>query len=62
MKFFDIDDEAILSPDEIAKILGMHPESIRRWCRIGKMDCYTFGGKYIILGSDFKKFMKFSKI
>lgn len=60
-QIFEVADDAVLCPDEIASMLGFHIESVRRWCRDGKIDCYSFGGKYVIIGSDFKAFMDRSR-
>lgn len=60
-KIFEVDDDAVLTPEEISEMLGFHIESVRRWCRSGKLDCYSFGGKYVILGSEFKAFMERSR-
>lgn len=32
-----IDDETVFTPKEVAEIVGTHEETIRRWCRQGKM-------------------------
>lgn len=61
-KLFDVPDNTILNPEDISKLLNMHVESVRRWCRQGKLVSYSFGNKYIITGSDFKKFMRNSKV
>jgi excisionase family DNA binding protein len=61
-EIFQVDDEAVLSPEEISEMIGMHVESVRRWCRSGKIDSYCFGGKYIIIGSNFKSFMKKARV
>lgn len=37
---FDVPDEAILLAEKIAELLGFHPESVRRWCRSGKLSSY----------------------
>lgn len=59
---FDVPDDVILHIEDIADLVGMHPESVRRWCRDGKMVSYCFGNKYIVVGQDFKSFMKASRI
>lgn len=59
--FKEIPDDLILNPDDISKMLKMSSETVRRWCRKGNISCYNFGGKYIVLGSDFKEFMINSK-
>ncbi|WP_047986080.1 helix-turn-helix domain-containing protein [Ornithinibacillus californiensis] len=59
---FKITDEEILQPEDIANLINMHVESVRRWCRQGKLPSYNFGNKYIIVGEDFKNFMKRAKV
>ncbi|WP_433743291.1 helix-turn-helix domain-containing protein [Falsibacillus pallidus] len=59
--FTNISDEEPLSPEKISEMLGISKETVRRWCRSGKLENYNFGGKYVIIGSDFKYFMKKSK-
>lgn len=61
-QLFEVDDFEVLHVEEIAKLTRMHVESVRRWCRTGKLPSYQFGGKYIVTGSDFKAFMKRSKV
>jgi excisionase family DNA binding protein len=59
--FNNITDEEPLSPEKISEMLGVSKETVRRWCRTGKLPNYNFGGKYIIIGSDFKHFIFKSK-
>lgn len=59
---FDVDDNEVLHVEEIAELTKMHVESVRRWCRQGKLPAYQFGGKYIVVGSDFKEFIHRSKV
>jgi excisionase family DNA binding protein len=59
---FDVPDDVVLHIEDIADLIGMHSESVRRWCRDGKMASYCFGNKYIITGLDFKAFMKASRV
>jgi excisionase family DNA binding protein len=61
-KIFEVEDDAVLHVEDIAKMTNMHVESVRRWCRTGKLSSYCFGNKYIIVGSDFKDFMSMSKV
>ncbi|NLP50236.1 helix-turn-helix domain-containing protein [Bacillus sp. RO1] len=58
---FNVDDDMILKPEEVSEMLGVHVETVRRWCRTGKLDNYNCGGNYIIMGSSFKEFMKRSR-
>ncbi|WP_253514837.1 helix-turn-helix domain-containing protein [Peribacillus frigoritolerans] len=55
--FCAIPDESVLTPNQIAALLVRSEETIRRWCRKGKLPAYNWGGKYVIMGSDFKEFM-----
>lgn len=50
-------DEAILSPKDIAELLGRSNETIRRWCREGKLEAFGSGGYYMIKGWQFKEFL-----
>lgn len=60
-KIFDaIPDEAVLCPEDISELLQRSNETVRRWCRSGKLPSYNFGGKYTIMGNDFKKYMHMS--
>lgn len=36
-KLFDVPDNTILNPEDISKLLNMHVESVRRWCRQGSL-------------------------
>jgi excisionase family DNA binding protein len=55
---FDIKNEKVFTPEMIANMLGFSTETVRNWCRCGKLKSYSWGGKYVIKGSDFKKFME----
>ncbi|WHY65379.1 helix-turn-helix domain-containing protein [Neobacillus sp. SuZ13] len=58
---FLVSDDAVLNPEQIANMLGMNAESVRRWCRQNKITHYSFGGKFIIMGKDFKTFIRASR-
>ncbi|PLT31975.1 helix-turn-helix domain-containing protein [Bacillus sp. V5-8f] len=58
---FNVPDDAVLHAEDIAEMVHMHVESVRRWCRKGKLRSYNFGNKYIVVGSDFKDFTRQSK-
>ncbi|SFE91502.1 Helix-turn-helix domain-containing protein [Bacillus sp. OV194] len=60
--FEEIDDNMVLTPVEISQLIGMHPETVRAWCRNGNLVNYQFKGKYMVIGSDFKNFMRKSMI
>jgi excisionase family DNA binding protein len=55
--FKNVHDDEPLNPEKIAEMLGVSVETVRRWCRTGKLANYNFGGKYVVLGSDFKTYM-----
>jgi excisionase family DNA binding protein len=61
-EIFEVDDNVVLHIEDIAEMTKMHVESVRRWCRSGKLPCYNFGNKYIVVGSDFKDFMRMAKV
>jgi excisionase family DNA binding protein len=61
-EMFNVPDDAALTPAMIAKILNVHEETVRRWCRSGKIPCYNFAGSYVIPGSDFKEFARRAKV
>ncbi|MBB3868680.1 helix-turn-helix domain-containing protein [Parageobacillus toebii NBRC 107807] len=56
--FDNIENNEVLSPEDVANMLKVSNETVRRWCRTGKLPNYSFGGKYVIIGSDFKEFMR----
>lgn len=33
----------LMSPDEVAAVLKVHPESVRRWCRLRMLVCVQVG-------------------
>lgn len=55
---YSIDDDVILSPTNIAKLIGFHEETVRRWCRNGYLKTLSPFGRYKIRGSDFKTFAR----
>ncbi|MGG1263301.1 helix-turn-helix domain-containing protein [Brevibacillus parabrevis] len=57
-ELFDaIPDECVLHPNDLSELLNLSQETVRRWCRQGKLPAYSWGGKYVILGSDVKDFL-----
>ncbi|MDR7237309.1 helix-turn-helix domain-containing protein [Neobacillus drentensis] len=58
--FEKIEDERVMSPEEISKMLNISKETVRRWCRTGKLPNLNCGGKYMIIGSDFKELLRTS--
>lgn len=51
-----IDDEIILTTKNISNLIGVHEETVRRWCRSGYVKTLSPFGAYKILGRDFKIF------
>lgn len=41
--------------EEIAKALKLHPYTVRRLCREGKVPCYKFGGQWRLRKDDMEK-------
>jgi hypothetical protein len=60
--FDNIPDDWVLTPNDIADLIGMSVVSVRRWCRQGKIMAYQFERKYVITGEHFKSFMRQSRI
>ncbi|WP_142383732.1 helix-turn-helix domain-containing protein [Peribacillus deserti] len=60
-EIFNVDDDQVLTVDMISDMTKMSVETVRRWCRSGKLSSYQFGGKYIVVGTDFKHFMRASR-
>ncbi|OKL36688.1 helix-turn-helix domain-containing protein [Domibacillus mangrovi] len=60
--FEQIEDDWILTPLEVADLIGISAISVRRWCREGKLPSYRFKRKYVITGKEFKRFVKQSKV
>jgi excisionase family DNA binding protein len=52
-----VDDEIYLTPIEIAEVLEVSEETVRRWCRQGKLKVVSPTGRYKILGTDLKEFL-----
>jgi excisionase family DNA binding protein len=52
-----IDDEMLLTPTEVAEIIQVHQETVRRWCRSGKLRILSPVGHYKISGYDLKEFL-----
>lgn len=50
--------EPFLSVDEVAQILKMDTETVRKWIRQKKLKAYRFGRDYRIRRDDFDQFVK----
>lgn len=51
-----IDNDLLLTPKNIANLIGVHEETVRRWCRKGYLKSISPFGRYKIQGTDFKAF------
>ncbi|MGE7128947.1 helix-turn-helix domain-containing protein [Lysinibacillus xylanilyticus] len=57
-RIFEIlDDDLYLTPKDISELIGVHPETVRRWCRNKKLRIIAPSGRYKILGKDLKEFL-----
>jgi len=52
-----IDDELYYTPNDVSELLGVHPETVRRWCRQQKLRIVSPIGRYKIWGKDLKQFL-----
>ena len=60
-RIFDVTvdkDKMVFQLDEVAELLGVHPESVRRWIRAGKLSAAKTGKQYLISRSDLQAFWK----
>lgn len=55
--FTMIDDEMMLAPSDISELVGVKTETVRNWCRQGKLRIISPIGRYMIQGDDLKEFM-----
>lgn len=52
-----IGDDEIFTCEQVAELVGKNAETVRRWCRTGKLP--TLGpGHYRIAGEDLKQFIR----
>lgn len=54
--YHTIDDQQLLTPNEISGIVGVHEETVRRWIRSGKLPAKGFA-HYTIIGIELKRFL-----
>ncbi|MBD3842781.1 MAG: helix-turn-helix domain-containing protein [Campylobacterales bacterium] len=52
----ELDDEIVLTTKNISNLISVSEETVRRWCRSGKLKTVSPFGHYKIRGIDFKKF------
>jgi excisionase family DNA binding protein len=53
--------DELLTPNEIAKELRVTGETVRAWCRSGRLEATRAGWSYRIKRSDLDAFLKASK-
>ncbi|CAM4027179.1 helix-turn-helix domain-containing protein [Paenibacillus alkaliterrae] len=53
----ELDDDIILTVKNISKLIKVHEETVRRWCRNGYVKTLSPFGAYKIRGIDFKNFV-----
>jgi excisionase family DNA binding protein len=51
-------DEGLLTVEDAAKRVKVHPETIRGWIRSGELPAVDIGGKYRIYPDDLETFLK----
>lgn len=57
-RIFEIlDDYNYYDVPEIAEIIGVSEETVRRWCRTSKLRVISPVGRYKVLGEDIKDFI-----
>ena len=54
--------EQFLSVDEVAQILKMDIETVRKWIRQKKLKAYKFGRDFRIRRDDFEQFVRDSAV
>ena len=53
-----IHDDALLSVPRIAEMIGVSPETVRRWIRNGKLPIHAPTGRYKVRCGDLTVFLK----
>jgi excisionase family DNA binding protein len=48
-------DDKILNVEELAKFFGVSPQTIWRWCKMGKIPAFKIGAQWKIRQSDLNK-------
>lgn len=55
--FESIHDEALLSTKDVAELMEVHEETVRKWIRSNKIRVHSPVGRYKIWGEDLKEFI-----
>ena len=52
--------DPFLTVDEVAQLLNVHPDTVRRWIRAGEINALSLGGPagYRILQSELDRFIR----
>lgn len=53
-----MNDSNILTVDEIARDLKVHPNSVRKWIKNGELIAINIGNEYRIRRSDYEDFLR----
>jgi excisionase family DNA binding protein len=51
-------DNELLTVEEVAKEIKVHPETVRAWIRSGELVAVDIGGKYRVTRSDLNDFLQ----
>ena len=50
-------DEKFFTPKEVAELLGVHPQTVRKWYQSGQLECYRVG-RVRISDSQLERFLQ----
>lgn len=54
----NLEDDCILTPEDMAEYMGLSVRQVRRYCQQGKIKSLCYGRKYVVYGNDFKEFLQ----
>ena len=57
-----LDDLRTLTVEEVAEVLGVHAESVRRWVRDGSLQAARWGGRLHITAEAVRQFQNVRKV
>lgn len=50
--------ESYYTPDEVAKSLGLHPNTVRKWLRAGRLSGVRVGNRWRVRERDLEAFLE----